>query len=349
MSAEKTSLISKLTLLVLTLILGCLVILIIRQNPKEQVDLRAASAVTRSVGEIPLETTSEPVHYAPLTNRTFPKADTTSPSRSTAVEPNPSREEPSPTKGWGEPPPSFSSGGLAGTLATPLGGVINGPAGVSGRVWLTGTPPPEILIPLEGTTCGKIENKPLTTRHYLVTPEGGLANVFVYVKEGLEDRRFPAPTDQPVLDNIGCQFEPYVMGVQVGQKFKVRNSDPIPHNVHAVPTVNQEFNLVLSAQRQAGQVREKSFQNAEILVRLKCDLHPWMFAYIGVLPHPFFAVTDAEGAFQFPARLPSGKYRIAARHLKAGESVQEVTIGENGEKFINFSLTVPTIVATSEH
>ena len=131
------------------------------------------------------------------------------------------------------------------------------------------------------------------------------------------------------------------MGLQAGQKITIGNSDAIMHNVHATTKINQPFNFTLV--RREG--FEKSFSLSEILVRVNCDVHPWMFAYIAVLPHPFFAVTDSEGAFRFPPGLPPGKYLIAARHLKAGESVQEVIVREHEETVLNFVLAVPDAVA----
>ena len=171
-----------------------------------------------------------------------------------------------------------------------------------------------------------------------MTEDGRLANVFVYVKEGLQSVKFPTPTNQPVLNNINCQFEPYVMGVQARQKFRIENSDPVLHNINASPKMNSGFNLALTRYQQSA---ERSFFTPEVLVRLKCDVHPWMFAYIGVLPHPFFAVTDDEGVFRFPPGLPPGRYLIAAVHLKAGESTQEITIGEHEAKVLRFDLAVP--------
>src|SRR6185436_12982051 len=101
---------------------------------------------------------------------------------------------------------------------------------------------------------------------------------------------------------------------------------------------NQGFNLTLAGQGKMAKMVKRSFSNPEIFLRVKCDVHPWMFAYIAVLPHPFFAVTDSRGSFQFPPGLPPGKYVIAARHLKAGEAVVEVTIREEQETIIPFTL-----------
>src|SRR6266496_1482829 len=104
-------------------------------------------------------------------------------------------------------------------------------ADITGRVILKGTPPPEIKIdPLAADpNCGKLHTEPVTTRHYVVSKDGGLANVFVYVKKGLEGKTFPTPTDATVLDQVGCLYEPYVSGLMVNQKFKIKNSDTFMH------------------------------------------------------------------------------------------------------------------------
>jgi plastocyanin len=191
---------------------------------------------------------------------------------------------------------------LAGSLQFVVAGEI------TGKITLKGTPKNEIPIDL-GPSCSKHNPNKVTTRHYVVSKDGGLANVFVYLKDA---KPAPAAAEGPVLDQIGCMYEPYVMGVVVGQKFKVKNSDPELHNVHATPKLNKEFNF---AQPTKGLVSEKSFDQPEVLVRMKCDVHPWMFAYIGVCEHPYFAVTDKEGNFKI-AGVPDGKYTLVAYHLK---------------------------------
>ena len=228
---------------------------------------------------------------------------------------------------------------LAGALST------LGAAEVTGKVKLKGEPPPPLKISLDGTTCGPAVHGPLATRHYVVAPDKGLGNVFVYIKKGASPAPAPAG-EEPILDQVNCQYEPYVMGLVVGQKFKIRNSDPpkptdppLLHNVHATPKVagNQGFNF---AQVTKGQVNEKSFDKPEVLVRFNCDVHPWMFAYIGVLDHPYFAVTDKDGSFKIP-NLPAGKYTIEAYHLKAGKKEQEITVGGDEKKAVDFELEVP--------
>lgn len=218
---------------------------------------------------------------------------------------------------------------LAAGLVLPLSA-----ADISGRVTFKGTPPPERKIEFDAL-CGKLHTKDAFTRHYVVSPDGGLANVFVYIKETPPGSK--PPSDTPVLDQINCFYEPYVMGVRTNQPFKIRNSDPLMHNVHATPKVpgNKEFNIGQPVQ---GMVTEKSFPNREVLVRMKCDVHPWMFAYVGVMDHQWFAVTDKDGKFKLPGDLPAGTYTLVAYHLKAGEATQQITVTDADKKEVNFTL-----------
>jgi hypothetical protein len=139
-----------------------------------------------------------------------------------------------------------------------------------------------------------------------------------------------------LLDQQGCLYTPRVFGVMVNQKFKIKNSDPLMHNVHAMPKTNSEFNF---AQPIKGQVNEKAFSKPEVLLRIKCDVHPWMNTFVGVVPHRFFAVTDQNGRFRLPSGLPAGKYTIEAAHPKAGRVAQEITVtaGENKPVALTFS------------
>ncbi len=225
---------------------------------------------------------------------------------------------------------------LAGSLQ------ISSAGEVSGKVTLKGTPPPEKPIPLDAA-CGKSHLEGIKTRHYVVGEGGALANVFVYIKEGAKASE--ATGEAPLLDQVGCQYMPYVMGVQTGQKIKIRNSDALMHNIHATPNPssgNKEFNF---AQVTKGQVNERAFEKAEVLVRMKCDVHPWMFAYVGVVDHPYFAVTGADGTFKLPS-LPAGKYTIEAFHLKAGKATQEITVDADGKVTADFALEYKAPVAT---
>jgi hypothetical protein len=193
--------------------------------------------------------------------------------------------------------------------------------------------------------CARLNPAPITTRHYVVSESGGLANVFVYIKTGATPSKAPQ-SGLPLLDNINCQFEPYVLGVRAGQPFQIRNSDPMLHNSHALPknAGNREFNLGFPV---AGMTQQKVFDKPEVLVQIKCDVHPWMFAYIGVVDHPWFGVTDGNGEFVLPEGLDAGTYTIAAVHRKAGESLQRITIDSRDVLPVNFTFDAPDNLAKS--
>ena len=208
-------------------------------------------------------------------------------------------------------------------------------AEITGKVKLTGTPPPEKPIPLDAN-CTKVQPKAITTRHYIVGQDSGLGNVFVWIKEGVS-KKYDPPATAAVLDQTGCEYMPYMQGVQTGQKFKILNSDPFLHNVNCQPANNKGFNI---AQVTKGQTTERVFDKPEVLIKFKCDVHPWMFAYVGVVDHPFFGVTDKDGNFKI-ANLPAGKYTIEAYHLKAGKKTEEITVADGDKKEVSFTLAVP--------
>jgi hypothetical protein len=215
-------------------------------------------------------------------------------------------------------------------------------AQLSGRVVLEGKPPPEIVVDLSpDPRCAALHTEPLTTRHYVVGEDNGLANVLVYIREGVPSGEYPLPAEKPLLDQVDCEYVPYVLGVRVNQAFDIRNSDPTLHNVHATPdrqTGNRGFNF---AQPFKGLVSERRFTAPEVAIRFKCDVHPWMFAYVAVVDHPFFAVTGPDGRFTIPA-LPDGKYTVEAWHVRShrgGAGVrQEIEV--KGETVLDFTIAV---------
>ncbi len=135
----------------------------------------------------------------------------------------------------------------------------------------------------------------------------------------------------------GCQYVPHVMGIMVGQPFKVLNDDGILHNVHALPNVNRPFNMAMPPTRKEA---EESFGKEEGMFRIKCDVHPWMQAYIGVFGNPFFAVTKTDGKFTI-ANLPAGTYEIEAWHEKLGTKKATVTVGASDTKQASFKFSPP--------
>jgi len=207
---------------------------------------------------------------------------------------------------------------------------------VAGRVVLQGQPPaPDVLSMSADPSCLSAGGEALT-EYFVVSDDGGLENVFVYVKSGLEGLTFAPPATAARLDQRGCRYVPHVLGVQIGQPLDVSNSDDTLHNVHAVPDTNAEFNV---GQPVKGMTHTQTFTAREIMVRFKCDVHGWMNAYVGVLEHPYFAVTAGGGRFDIRT-LPPGTYEIEAWHEKLGTQVQTVTVGEKETKEITFTFSV---------
>jgi plastocyanin len=181
--------------------------------------------------------------------------------------------------------------------------------------------------------CLDLHPEPVYTEEVVVNSDGSLRNVFVYVKEGLEGKHFPVSEESVVLDQNGCWYTPRVFGLQVGQTLVIRNSDPTLHNVHAVASANREFNI---GQPVKGMETTRTFNEVEVMIPFKCDVHPWMNAYAGVLSHPYFNVTGESGQVSL-ANLPPGEYVIAAWHEKYGEQQQRVTIGERETEELSFT------------
>jgi len=216
---------------------------------------------------------------------------------------------------------------------------------VTGKVTLKGTPPPEKNLPFDAV-CTAQHPAVTATTFYVVGKDNGLGNVFVYVSKGLEGKKFPAPTEAKEINQEGCVYHPYVTGVMVGQTLKFKNSDPFMHNVHGLPAVdgNSEFNF---AQPSQGDVNDTkwvvSITKPEVMVKIKCEVHAWMYCYVAVQDNPFFAVTDKDGQFTIKD-LPPGTYTLNAYHLKATAGTpgitKEITVA-GGPVTADFTLEVP--------
>jgi hypothetical protein len=208
---------------------------------------------------------------------------------------------------------------------------------LSGRVAFAGAPPaPEILRMGTDQACVQGAGPNPQSDAVLVAADGGLQNAFVYVKDGLDPAySFDTPGTPAILDQKGCRYTPRVLGVRVGQPLRVLNSDPTLHNVHALPMVNGEFNKSTPTQ---GSNTTQTFTAPEVMVRFKCDVHGWMAAWVGVVAHPFFAVTDETGAFEITG-LPPGTYTLEAWHEKFGTRTSPVTIGIRQAQTVSFTFT----------
>ena len=198
---------------------------------------------------------------------------------------------------------------------------------VTGKVNFTGAPPAAEAIDTNADpVCASMHAEPLMTEDVVVNSDNTLRNVFVYVKEGLEGKTFETPKEPVMMDQNGCHYVPHVFGIQAGQTLQIINSDSTLHNVHGMPTASKEFNLGMPIQ---GMKLDRKFDKPEVMVKFKCDVHPWMHAYAGVLTHPYFSVSGDGGAFEIKD-LPAGNYVIEAWHEKYGTQTQNVTVDEAG-------------------
>lgn len=209
---------------------------------------------------------------------------------------------------------------------------------ITGTVTYTGTVPN--LKPLS------VAAEPVCAKKHATVPNEALvlgsgntmANVMVSVVSGLPaGKTWPAPTTPVTMDQVGCQYVPHVMGVMVGQPFKVLNSDGILHNVHALPKVNKGFNMAMPPTRKEA---TETFAKAEGMFTVKCDVHPWMQSFIGVYAHPFFAVTGSDGKFTIKD-LPAGSYEVEAWHERLGTQKSKVTVGASDTQTTSFKFAPP--------
>jgi plastocyanin len=209
---------------------------------------------------------------------------------------------------------------------------------VSGKITYEGAVPENRVVKTASDpACAREHPNGLSLDTILVN-NGALENVFVYVKDGLGDYTFDTPAQAVVLDQKGCRYTPHILGVRVGQAVEIVNSDPTMHNVHALAQANREFNFPQAIQ---GMKQPKTFSAPEVMVHFKCDVHNWMSAYVGVVAHPYFAVSANGGTFELK-NLPAGTYTIEAWHEKLGTQTQSVTIGEKETKAITFTFKAGT-------
>lgn len=173
----------------------------------------------------------------------------------------------------------------------------------------------------------------------LVLGDGNtMAHIFVRIKSGLPDKEWKAPADAAVMDQKGCVYHPHVVGVMANQPFKFLNSDDTLHNVNVKASVNRGFNLGMPTSMRES---EKVFTREELMIEVKCNVHPWMKSYIGVSSHPFFDVTGEDGAYSIKG-LDAGTYEVEVWHEKLGTQTQSVTIGQDETKTADFSYSRPS-------
>ena len=197
--------------------------------------------------------------------------------------------------------------------------------GLAGIVKFDGAPPRQKVINMGADAkCAALHDGKVMSDEMVVSPEGGVKWAFVYVWTGLQGEA-PKPSSKPVVfDQIGCRYVPHVQGLQLGQKLVFRNGDDLLHNVHGLPFENKEWNF---GQPSKGMENEAPITKQEVMVKVKCDVHPWMGAWVGVLEHPYFATTAEDGRFTIP-ELPAGKYGVMVWHagLQSPEKPVEVEV-----------------------
>lgn len=210
-------------------------------------------------------------------------------------------------------------------------------ATIKGKINWEGKPYKAKRMKNMNAQCAAFHQGKLPRKESVITNENAtLRNVFVYVKNAPKGD-YPVPSEPVLLDQKGCMYTPHVLGLRVGQTIEIRNSDPTAHNVHFVPRKNKEFN---KSQPKKGLKDTLVFKRAEVMVPIKCDIHPWMSAYAGVLDHPFFAVTGEDGTFELTG-LPPGEYTVETWHEKYGKKKQVVKVAVDETKEIEFTYARP--------
>jgi plastocyanin len=227
--------------------------------------------------------------------------------------------------------------GLVGTAMWP--GPALAASSVNGAVTFDGKVPTLKPLAMDADpACAKKHTKPVPSEMLVLGSGNAMGNIMVWVSKGLPaGKTWPAPKTPVVLDQKGCVYVPHVMGIMVGQAYRILNSDGILHNVHALPKINPGFNRPMPATVKESNAK---FDKPEAMFHIKCDVHPWMSAYVGVFTHPFFSVTGTDGKFTISG-LDPGTYELTAWHERLGTQTASVTVGANETKAQNFKFTTP--------
>ena len=222
------------------------------------------------------------------------------------------------------PPPT-----TAAAPAAPAGAAA-GSGTLSGKVGFQGTAPTAEKVKVAADPKCQAMHPQGLEKQTVQVKDGGLAHVFVWVKNAPGGQ--PVPAEAVTLDQQGCEYHPHIVGVRTGQQIKITNSDETLHNIHPRPTANAEFNI---GQPRKGMESVKSFDKPEIMIPVGCDVHPWMRSYISVVDHPFFAVSKDDGTYEIKG-LPPGDYEVEAYHEKLKTQTQKVTV-KDGDNKLDFT------------
>jgi plastocyanin len=204
---------------------------------------------------------------------------------------------------------------------------------IHGTIHFTGKKPVSKLIDMsEDPACVEAHKGKAYDESLVVGPHGVVANAFVYIEKGFEGKAFETPSTAVLINQQGCWFRPRVLGIQTGQPLEVVNSDPVTHNIHPMASMNREWN---HSQGPGDDPITRKFTRPEIMISVKCNIHSWMHAFIGVLDHPYFATTGEDGAFTLP-NLPPGTYTVAVWQEKLGTTRQQITVTPGHGTVANF-------------
>lgn len=229
--------------------------------------------------------------------------------------------------------------GLVAVSVWPGAAVSVVASSISGTVVFDGKPPALKPLAMEADpACAKKHTKPAPSEMLVLGAGNAMGNVIVYVSKGVPaGKTYPAPSTPVTLDQKGCQYVPHAQGIMVGQTYRILNSDGILHNVHSLPKVNPQFNRPMPPTMKE---TSTTFAKPEPIFQIKCDVHPWMTAYIGVFTHPFFAATGTDGKFTISG-LDAGTYEITAWHERLGTQTATVAVTGSDAKTQNFKFAMP--------
>lgn len=215
---------------------------------------------------------------------------------------------------------------------------ISEAAAIKGKVVYNGKRPKLREIKMGADpVCLTKHNDKVYPQTITLGPNSEMKNVFLHIVEGLPKKAYPAPTEPVVLTQAGCMYTPPIVGVMVGQPLKILNPDGTLHNVHALSKVNQEFNLAMPKFRTE---TVKIFDKKEFMFEMKCDVHPWMSAYVTVTDNPFYTTSNDAGEFVID-NLPAGTYVLEAWHQRLAPQRVNVTLADGETKEINFTFQRP--------
>jgi plastocyanin len=205
---------------------------------------------------------------------------------------------------------------------------------ISGSIHFAGKKPARKLVDMSSDpACVEAHHEKAYDESLMVSSNGSLGNAFVYIEKGLEGKTFEVPSAPVTIDQRGCWFRPRVLGVQTGQVLQVINSDPVTHNIHPMAEINREWN---HSQGPGDAPLHRKFLKPEIMIKVKCNIHSWMHAFIGVVEHPYFAVSKEDGSFEID-NLPPGTYTLAVWQENLGTQEQQITVAPHGNAVAKFT------------